>query len=119
MSLRLFIDEDSQSKVLVKRLKAAGHDVLTVNDVSLSGAPDSDILKFSSQNNRIVLTRNCQDFEKLHHNIAQHAGIFAIYKNRETYKDMSSTAVVAAINNVEVANFEVNNQFIPLNPWSY
>jgi hypothetical protein len=33
LSLALLIDEDTLAKVLVKMLKEAGHDVLTVNEV--------------------------------------------------------------------------------------
>ena len=35
MSLRLFLDEDTQSKALVSLLQNASHDVLTVNEAGL------------------------------------------------------------------------------------
>ena len=44
MSLRLLVDEDSQDKILVAKLKDAGHDVLTVNDADLTGQPDHVVL---------------------------------------------------------------------------
>ena len=63
MSLRLLIDnEDSQDKILVAKLKEAGHDVLTAKDAELLGHPDSEVLAYAVEDNRIVLTRNCNDF---------------------------------------------------------
>ena len=41
MRQRLLMDEDSQSRVLVSFLRAAGHDVLTVNEAGIAGSPDS------------------------------------------------------------------------------
>ena len=40
MSLKLFIDEDSLAKPLVKTLRKAGHDVVTVNEVGLGSQSD-------------------------------------------------------------------------------
>jgi predicted nuclease of predicted toxin-antitoxin system len=58
----LLVDEDSQDKILVAKLKDAGHNVLTVKDVDLMGQPDHVVLAHAVDGNRIVLTRNCEDF---------------------------------------------------------
>ena len=65
MSLRLLLDEDIQAKLLVNLLKKAGHDVLTINDVNLTGQLDPMVLDYARQTNRILLTQNCHDFEDL------------------------------------------------------
>jgi predicted nuclease of predicted toxin-antitoxin system len=62
LSLQLLLDEDSQAKYLVNLLQAAGHDVFTVNAVNLANCPDALVLNFSRQSERVVLTRNCNDF---------------------------------------------------------
>ena len=66
LSLRLLLDEDSQSQLLVKLLTAAGHDVLTINKIGLTGCTDDVVLDYAIQENRILLTHNCDDFEELH-----------------------------------------------------
>ncbi|REJ39646.1 MAG: hypothetical protein DWQ53_22875 [Microcystis flos-aquae DF17] len=48
MSLRLLLDEDSQSQLLVKLLTAADHDVLTINEIGLAGCTDNVVLSYFS-----------------------------------------------------------------------
>ena len=117
MSLRLLIDEDSLAKILVKMLRVAGHDVITVNEVGLSGQPDPVVLNYARQNNRILLTHNCRDFEALHQEDPNHPGILLIYENKDYSKDLSRQAIVRALANLETANVPLANQFISLN-WS-
>ncbi len=66
MSLFLLLDEDSQSKYLARLLKGCEHDVMTVNEAGITGASDAKVLDYCRQVNRILLTRNCDDFQVLH-----------------------------------------------------
>ncbi|HLO52039.1 MAG TPA: DUF5615 family PIN-like protein [Kamptonema sp.] len=119
MSLRLFLDEDSQAKRLVDLLRDAGHDVLTVNEVGLVRKPDSFILDYARQEGRLLLTRNCDDFYNLHKINSNHSGIFAIYQDADLSKNMSYSTIVKCIANLESSGLIVANQFIPLNPCNY
>lgn len=119
MSQRLLIDEDSQSRILVSFLRAAGHDVLTVNEADIAGSPDNKILEYASQNNRVVLTRNCDDFDELHQSGLTHSGIFAIYEGKDQSKNMSRQSMVRAIQNIEASGIDIENCFIELNKWTY
>lgn len=119
MSLRLLIDEDTQDKILVTLLKQASHDVVTVNEVNLNGKIDSIVLDFARQENRIILTQNCDDYEALHDLNSEHSGIIAIYNENNPLKNMSFKAIIKAIKNLESANFSLSNQFIALNHWNY
>ncbi|MFM6403933.1 MAG: DUF5615 family PIN-like protein [Microcystis sp.] len=100
-------------------LTVAGHDVITVNEVGLSGQPDSVVLNYARQNNRILLTRNCRDFEALHQENPRHPGVLAIYENRDYSNNLSRREIVKAIVNLETANILLANQFISLNQWNY
>ncbi|MFN6009386.1 MAG: DUF5615 family PIN-like protein [Microcystis sp.] len=100
-------------------LTVAGHDVITVNEVGLSGQPDSVVLNYARQNNRILLTRNCRDFEALHQENPRHPGVLAIYENRDYSKNLSRREIVKAIVNLETANIPLANQIISLNQWNY
>jgi predicted nuclease of predicted toxin-antitoxin system len=115
----LLIDEDSQSHRLVKLLRNAGHDVLTVNEAGLSASEDWEILDRGKQQERLLLTRNCRDFESLHLADGNHPGILAVYQGPNTLKNMTLREIVKAIANLEAANLPLANQFIALNHWNY
>ena len=119
MSLTLLLDEDSQAKQLVQQLQAAKHDVLTINEIDMVGAPDSDVMAFAQLQNRVVLTRNCSDFYELHRNMPNHCGILAIYQDADPRKNMSYQGIVKAISNLEVSALPLIGQFIVLNQWNY
>jgi predicted nuclease of predicted toxin-antitoxin system len=119
LSLKLLIDEDSQALPLVKTLRKANHDVVTVNEANLMGQPDNIVLEYATQNNRIVLTRNCRDFEDLHEANLNHPGIFVIYQEANPLKKMSRKDIIKAIANLEAAQIPLQNQFISLNHWNY
>ena len=119
MALKLLIDEDSLAKPLVKNLRKVGHDVVTVNEIGLSSQTDLVVLNYARENNRILLTHNCQDFEVLHQENSNHQGILAIYRDADSSKNMSRQAIVRAIANLEAANIPLANQFISLNQWNY
>ncbi|MEG5018326.1 DUF5615 family PIN-like protein [Microcoleus sp. B4-C3] len=115
----MLLDEDSQAKYLVNLRKDSGHDVATVNTLDLMNHPDSVVLDAARQNERVLLTRNCDDFQQLHQANPEHSGILAVYQDSEASKNMSYQAIVKAIDNLETAEYELNNQFVILNQWSY
>ena len=115
----MLLDEDSQAKYLVNLLQAAGHDVATVNTLDLMNHPDSVVLDAARENERVLLTRNCDDFQQLHQANPEHSGILAVYQDSEASKNMSYQAIGSAIDNLETAEYELNNQFVVLNQWSY
>ena len=71
------------------------------------------------QENRILLTHNCDDFEELHQANPSHSGVLAVYRNANRFKNMDFKAIVNAIANLETANVPLANQFISLNQWNY
>ncbi|MBD2501485.1 DUF5615 family PIN-like protein [Anabaena azotica FACHB-119] len=115
----MLLDEDSQAKYLVNLLQAAGHDVVTVNAVGLMNRPDSVVLDYARQNQRVLLTRNCDDFHELHQANPIHSGILAVYQNSDAAKNMSYQIIVKAIANLETAEYILNNRFVILNQWNY
>ena len=68
---------------------------------------------------RVLLTRNCDDFQQLHQANPEHSGILVVYQDSEASKNMIYQAIGSVINNLETAEYELNNQFVVLNPWSY
>jgi predicted nuclease of predicted toxin-antitoxin system len=119
LSLRLLVDEDTQAKRLVKLLREAAHDVLTVEEAGLEAHPDTQILEHARRQNRIVLTRNFEDFRALHEVGPQHPGICAMYEDRDAAKNMTRPAIARALANPEASGLELAGQFVALNAWNY
>ncbi|MEM6837661.1 MAG: DUF5615 family PIN-like protein [Cyanobacteria bacterium P01_C01_bin.120] len=119
MSLALLLDEDSQAKYLINLLQAAHHDVLTLNEIGMVGAPDNQVLAYAKQQHRILLTRNCNDFLELHTVEPEHFGILVIYQDANPDKNMNYQAITKAIANLEASRLALAGQFIVLNQWTY
>ncbi|MCD8485671.1 MAG: DUF5615 family PIN-like protein [Desertifilum sp.] len=119
MSLRLLLDEDSQAKYLLNLLQSVGHDVLRVNEANLMSRSDAVVLDYARQQERVVLTRNCADYQELHQANPEHPGILAVFQNPDRARNMNYQAIVRAIANIEAAEFNIKNQFVILNQWNY
>ncbi len=66
MTIRLYFDEDSMSRSLVRSLRARGIDVTTAFDEGMIEMEDSEHLEFSTQLNRVLCSHNVGDFHELH-----------------------------------------------------
>jgi hypothetical protein len=73
---RLYSNENFPLPVVV-RLRALGHDVLTVQETGKAdqAVADDEILRFATADNRAVLTINRLHFIRLHRERPLHAGI--------------------------------------------
>lgn len=77
--IRLYLDEDTISRALIRSLRARQVNVLTAQEANLLGVPDDEQLRFAIQENRTLFTFNTRDFVQLHQTYVQagkhHAGI--------------------------------------------
>jgi predicted nuclease of predicted toxin-antitoxin system len=117
--LRLLVDEDTQAKTLVRLLRDAGHDVVTVEMSGLTSVADSGVLSYAIRESRVLLTRNCGDFLALSRVVGSHAGILAIYQDADPSKNMSYTDIVRAIRNLEESEVLIEGEFVVLNAWRW
>lgn len=121
MSLRLLVDEDTQARLLVERLRAAGHDVQTATEADLIGQPDPQVLAHARREGRLLLTRNGADFLQLHRVDATHPGILAVYQDADPAKNMSYADIVNAIAHLEgtaqATEWQMTGELIILNHW--
>jgi hypothetical protein len=62
---------------VVERLRALGHDVLTIQEAGKAdqALPDEEVLAFATREQRAVLTLNRPHFVRLHQQQPKHAGI--------------------------------------------
>jgi predicted nuclease of predicted toxin-antitoxin system len=71
---RFYADENFSYGV-IKRLRALGHDVLTVQEAGERGGDDARVLAYAASAGRAVLTFDRRDFERLHRADPAHSGI--------------------------------------------
>ncbi len=117
--MKILVDEDSQRHILVRLLRIDGHDVLTVDEAALNAKEDAVVFSFARQENRIVLTRNAQDFEAIHNAEKIHPGILVEYQNRDPSKNMKIVEMVQAIRNIEASGWDLTGQLVAINAWNY
>ena len=79
MIIRLYIDEDSMSRALVRTLRARNVDVTTALEEDMIGQSDSAHLDHATEQGRVLYSFNVGDFYRLHTKYLtsgkQHAGI--------------------------------------------
>ena len=79
MSIRLYIDEDSMDRALVRALRARGVDVTTALEEGMIEREDAEHLNYATEQGRVLYSFNQEDFYRLHTTyLAQgksHAGI--------------------------------------------
>lgn len=120
MTLRLLIDEDSQGRILVSKLRSDGHDVLTVGEAGLRGEDDRTVFQVAQECERATLTHNCRDFLTLAaEHTGQHFGILLVYQENDPLRDMSADEIVNAISNLERTGIDLRGQTIALNHYRY
>ena len=64
--IKLYLDEDTISRRLIKALSSRGVDVVTARDAGLIGASDREHLEFAAAAGRTIFTFNTRDFARLH-----------------------------------------------------
>jgi hypothetical protein len=103
----LYADENFKYAV-VEHLRAAGHDVLTVQEAGEQGSDGSDdaqVLAYGINAKRAVLTFNRRHFIRLHRQTPTHAGIIVC-------TDDDATALASRIDQALAACPVLDNQLI-------
>jgi len=111
--IRILFDEDSQRKTTVSELAASGCDVATVYSLGLTDADDDVVLAAAIESERILVTRNADDFLALHRTGIQHPGILAFYPPFPAYWKQARTI----LNAIKVYEGNCSNEFIGLSPF--
>ncbi len=119
MILRIYLDDCAYSKTLVQFLQKAGHDVLTPADAGTTGFADDFHLRRASDESRVLITKDVDDFAALHQNDPAHSGILGIYQYNDPSKDMSAADIVNAIGNLVQAGVPIPGNYWILNQWQF
>ncbi|MBI3467957.1 MAG: DUF5615 family PIN-like protein [Planctomycetes bacterium] len=115
------MDDDSASHRLAGTLRQAGHDVELPADVGLSGEDDAVHLAHAILLDRVLLSRNYDDFGDLHDLImvarGHHPGIFLVRRNNGGKRSLSPAGIVRAITRLLAAGVLLQDQLHVLNQW--
>ena len=76
--MKFIIDEDLSPRVARYLCQVFCFDAIAVRDRGLLGATDPEVLEYALNEDRILVTANVRDFEKLAAAIEIHAGIILI-----------------------------------------
>ena len=105
MTLALYLDDCAYSKPLRERLIAAGHRVIIPVDEGIREVDDHLHLAHVRREGLILLTKNPRDFVDLHDDLItrgeSHPGIFLVYQDNDSTRDMTDSQIVRAIARVE------------------
>ncbi len=90
--IKFYSNENYFPMDIVRELRRLGYDVLTSYDAGQAnqGIPDEDVLTFATQQERVVITLNRDDFIALHRSGIPHNGII-ICKTDRDYVGQSQT----------------------------
>ena len=66
MRIRLYLEEDSMRRALVRALRARGVDVITALEVGMLEREDRDHLDYATAQGRVLYSFNVGDFYRLH-----------------------------------------------------
>ena len=64
--IKLYLDEDTISRALIRALRSRNVDVLTAKEANLIQISDQDHLEYAASLDRTVFTFNARDFVRLH-----------------------------------------------------
>ena len=76
--MKFIIDEDLSPRVARYLCQEFCYDAIAVRDRGLLGATDPEVLEYAFEEDRILVTANIRDFEKLATAVEIHAGIVLI-----------------------------------------
>lgn len=78
-AIKLYLDEDTISRALIRALRTRGVDLLTAQEAGKITTPDQEQLEYAISQGRAIFTFNTRDFVILHTdyttNNREHAGI--------------------------------------------
>lgn len=119
--MKLYLDDDSVDRLLVRLLRQAGHDVALPADLGIAGREDPVHLRHAIRQQRVLLLKNHEDFRLLHELLMEgrghHSGILMIREESNPKRNMKPHDIVRAIGKLTAAGVPVADQYTVLNHW--
>jgi hypothetical protein len=120
LSLRLYLDDCAYSRRPRNILRGVPHlhHVETPIEAGIRGQSDAVHLAYARLHDLILITKDPDDFDKLHRENPIHPGIFAIYEDGDP-RDMTDADIGKAVQNLAGSGVPIRDTFHILNRWNY
>jgi hypothetical protein len=115
----VYLDDCAFAYDTVNALTIAGFRVVTPAEAGLSGAPDRDHLAYTARTGLALITKNPEDFLRLHDQSSAHAGVLLIYQDNDVTRDMRPADVARTVRNLLDAGLPIAGHVHVLNHWRY
>jgi Domain of unknown function (DUF5615) len=119
--MMLYLDDDIAAVALIQALRQAGHDVRTPAEAGLVGVKDPVHFRQAIREGRSLLSRNYDDFKKLHDLVGEvqgrHSGVLMVRNDGPKRRNMKSHDIVRALRKLEDAGVPIADEYIILNHW--
>jgi predicted nuclease of predicted toxin-antitoxin system len=119
--MNLYLDDNCGKLSLANLLRRAGHMLTLPVDLGTSGVPDARHLASCAATDRVLMTRDHDDFLDLHDLIlaarGRHPGILVVRADNDPRRDLKDRDIVRAIANLEAAGVSIESEFHILNHW--
>ena len=119
--MKLYLDDDTIALALIQALRRAGHDVRTPDEAGLAGVKDPVHFRQAISEGRSLLSRNYDDFKKLHDLIVQaqgrHPGLLIVRSDGPKRHNMKPHDIVRALRKLEDAGAPIADEYTILNHW--
>lgn len=119
--MKVYLDDDSSSTLLVRLLRREGHDVITPADIAMAGSSDAEHFKKAIELDRVLITHNHDDFFQLDELIrtagGHHPGLLVARRDNDKTKDMKPGDIARAVRNLIAAGVPLADELHILNHW--
>ena len=119
--MRLLLDEDSSGSLLIRLLREAGYDVEAVVELGTMGDPDPKQFIYAIGQDRILMTRNADDFKLLHELVVtaggHHPGIIITHFEKNAARDFTPRGIVVALGKLAASGLAFLDEVHILNQW--
>jgi predicted nuclease of predicted toxin-antitoxin system len=109
--MRIYLDDNMASPLLARLLANAGHDVQLPIAVGMVGKDDAVHLTHAIGDDRVCLSEDYDDFEKLHNLILRaqghHPGILAVRRDNDPKRNPKPPGNVRAIAKLTMAGMRI------------
>ncbi len=91
MTIRLYLDEDTMNRALLRALRIRGVDAESVLEVDRTGYSDLEQLEYAAAQGRVLYSYNVGDFHRLHWQFMEaqrsHSGIILVPQQRYSVRE--------------------------------
>ena len=119
--MKVYLDDDMDSNVLIGLLRKAGHEVFSPRTTGTRGQSDQAHLRYAAEHHLVLLTANAGDFIELHERwmsrSENHDGMLIVYRENNPVQDMTLQEIAHAVTQIERSRIPLKNSYHNLNFW--